>query len=321
MSNIANICRTYFLTPEDRTMLIMPLFHVHGLLASFLSPLYSGGSAIVPPRLEPTFWSIFNKHNANWYSATPSMHRLILQFPPPDPLPEIRFIRSCSSQLPPSLFTQLQETFKAPIVESYAMTEASHLMASNPLTPGEQKPGSVGLPQGIEMLLLDSDNNTVPQGQEGEVSVRGPNVTKGYLNNEEANASSFTPAGFFRTGDQGKFDEDGYLILTGRLKEMINKGGEKISPVELDNTISQHPDVAEVVCFAMDDEAYGQNVGCAVKFVEGKEVQERELKKWIGEQMAAFKVPEKIWVCENIPKTATGKVQRRMVAEAMVKGK
>ncbi|KAF7190337.1 putative peroxisomal-coenzyme A synthetase [Pseudocercospora fuligena] len=318
MSNIANICRTYSLTPEDRTMLIMPLFHVHGLLASFLSPLYSGGAAIVPKSLEASFWEIFNKHKANWYSATPSMHKLILGFPPPEPLPDIRFIRSCSSQLAPSLYKQLQEEFQCPIVESYAMTEASHLMASNPLD-GEQKPGSVGKPQGVDMVLLTAEGEEVSQGEEGEVSIRGPNVTKGYLNNEEANKKEFTKEGFFRTGDQGKFDEDGYLILTGRLKEMINKGGEKISPVELDNTISQHEAIAEVVTFAIDDEDYGQDVGCAVKKAEGKELTEKEMKTWITEKISRHKVPKKIWFCEEIPKTATGKVQRRLVADAMLK--
>ena len=210
-------------------MLIMPLFHVHGLLASFLSPLYSGGSAIIPPRLEPTFWETFTQHKANWYTATPSMHRLILQFPPPEPVPDIRFIRSCSSQLAPSLYEKLEKAYKAPVLESYAMTEASHLMTSNPLPPAPHYPGTVGQSQGdVEVRILDQDGAEVQQGGEGEVCIRGPNVTKGYLNNEDANKSSFTENRFFRTGDQGKLDKEGYLTLTGRLKEMINKGGEKV---------------------------------------------------------------------------------------------
>nr|POE99413.1 putative peroxisomal-coenzyme a synthetase [Quercus suber] len=315
MTSIENICRTYQLTPKDRTMLIMPLFHVHGLLASFLSPLYSGGCAIVPPRLEPSFWETFLEHKANWYTATPSMHRLILQFPPPEHIPQIRFIRSCSSQLAPALFHKLEEAFKAPVLESYAMTEASHLMCSNPLPPAKHFPGTVGQAQGVELKILDQDGNEIEQGGEGEVCIRGENVTKGYLNNPSANESSFTKERFFRTGDQGKLDKDGYLILTGRLKEMINKGGEKISPVEIDNVVSQHEAVAEAVTFAMDDEAYGQDVGCAVKLADGKEINERDLKKWIGEKISAFKV----YFPDQIPKTATGKVQRKLVAEAMSK--
>lgn len=180
------------------------------------------------------------------------------------------------------------------------MTEASHLMASNPLPPGEQKPGSVGKPQGIDMLILDAEGNEMEQGKDGEVSIRGPNVTKGYLNNPDANKSSFTKEGFFRTGDQGKFDEDGYLVLTGRLKEIINKGGEKISPVELDNVISRHEAISEIVTFAIDDEAYGQDVGCAVKKAEGKELSDQELKKWIGEKLSAFKVPKKVGLLLDI---------------------
>ncbi|KAK4541729.1 hypothetical protein LTR36_007438 [Oleoguttula mirabilis] len=320
MASIDNICRTYQLTPKDRTMLIMPLFHVHGLLASFLSPLYSGGSAIIPPRLEPSFWETFVRYKANWYTGTPSMHRLILQFPPPEPVPDIRFIRSCSSQLAPSLYEKLEKAYKAPVLESYAMTEASHLMTSNPLPPAKHFPGTVGQGQGtVQVRILDTEGTEVAQGGEGEVCIRGPNVTKGYLNNEEANQSSFTKDGFFRTGDQGKLDQDGYLTLTGRLKEMINKGGEKISPVELDNVISQHSDVAEAVTFAIDDEGYGQDVGCAVKLADGKEMDEQALKKWIGEKVAAHKVPKKIWFPSEIPKTATGKVQRKLVAEKVAK--
>lgn len=245
------------------------------------------------------------------------MHRLILQFPPPDPVPDIRFIRSCSSQLSPSLYEKLEAAYKAPVLESYAMTEASHLMTSNPLPPAKHFPGTVGQGQGtVEVKIFSAEGAEVDQGGEGEVCIRGPNVTKGYLKNEEANKSSFIEGGFFRTGDQGKLDEQGYLTLTGRLKEMINKGGEKvrilnktrgsrevisanltflqISPVELDNVISQHSDVAEAVTFAIDDEAYGQDVGCAVKLADGKEPDEQGLKKWIGEKVAAHKVPKRV---------------------------
>ncbi|CAK1365557.1 putative peroxisomal-coenzyme A synthetase [Cercospora beticola] len=325
LASIRNICRTYALRPDDRTMLIMPLFHVHGLLASFLSPLYSGGSAVVPQRLTPEFWKYFEEHGATWYTATPSMHRVILSFPKPvkSVVQKIRFIRSCSSQLSESWFKSMSERFEGvPIVESYAMTEASHLMTSNPLTLGEQMPGSVGqAAEGVEVKILgQDDDNEVKQGEVGEVCIQGENVTKGYLNNPDANKSSFTESGFFRTGDQGKLDENGFLFLTGRLKELINKGGENISPVELDNVINKHEDIVEAVSFAIDDEAYDQDVGCAVKAAEGKDLKEDDLKKWIAERVAAFKVPKKIWLTDEIPKTATGKVQRKLVAEKMVNG-
>ena len=290
-----NICRTYQLTEKDRTILIMPLFHVHGLLASFLAPLRSGGAIILPSRLNPSFWKYFTKHQASWYTATPTMHRIVLQFPPPDPLPSVRFIRSSSSQLPPSLFHQLEERFKAPVLESYAMTEASHLMASNPLPPAKRLPGCVGCAaQGVEVAILDASGEAVPQGNEGEICIRGDNVTKGYLRNPTANQTSFTQTGFFRTGDQGKLDEEGYLTLTGRIKELINKGGEKISPVELDNVMSQHPAVAEVVCFAIPDDMYDQEVGCAVRLKDGEAIKAPALKKWAREYIAAHKVPRKV---------------------------
>ena len=273
----------------------MPLFHVHGLLASFLAPLRAGSAIVLPSRLTPSFWKYFAEHRATWYTATPTMHRIILQFPPPDPLPSIKFIRSCSSQLPPTLFHQLEERFQAPVLESYAMTEASHLMTSNPLPPASRRPGCVGVPAaGVQVAILDNDGDTVPKGQEGEVCIRGANVTKGYLRNPTANASSMTPTGFFRTGDQGKLDGEQYLTLTGRIKELINKGGEKISPVELDNVIGQHRAVGEVVCFAIEDDMYDQDVGCAVKLAEGEAVKALALKKWIGERVAAHKVPRKV---------------------------
>lgn len=306
ITSIDNICTTYHLRPHDRTMLIMPLFHVHGLLASFLSPLRSGGAAIIPERLTPEFWNQFKDSNATWYSATPTMHRMILQFPLPDSgLPDIRFIRSCSSQLAPALFEQLEDKFQAPVLESYAMTEASHMMTSNLLPPGKRYSGSVGQPQNIDLKILDEDGTEVDQGKEAEVCIRGANVTKGYLNNEDANKSSFTKEGFFRTGDQGKIDENGFLVLTGRLKELINKGGEKISPVELDNAISQHEDIAECVSFAIDDEDYGQDVGCAIKLKDGKEEMDvKALKKWISEKVAAHKVPKKVcFPCKSILST------------------
>ncbi|MCJ1321917.1 hypothetical protein MMC15_007262 [Xylographa vitiligo] len=315
-----NIRDTYKLTPEDRTLLVMPLFHVHGLLAGFLAPLLSGGSVIVPPKFSAhDFWENFITHKANWYTAVPTIHQILLKNPPPSEIPNIRFIRSCSSPLSPKTFHELEKAFNAPVLEAYAMTEAAHQMTSNPLPPAKRYPGSVGIGQGVEVKILDQSGKEVPQGSEAEICIRGENVTKGYLNNPEANKTSFTKEGFFRTGDQGKQDEDGYVIITGRIKELINKGGEKISPIELDNVVAQNPSVAEAVSFAIPDEMYGQDIGLAVVLKDGKEMKEKELRSWITSKVAKFKVPKKIYFTDNMPKTATGKVQRRMVAEAMSK--
>jgi oxalate---CoA ligase len=286
---------TYKLTPEDRTMLVMPLFHVHGLLAGFLAPLLSGGSVIVPPKFSATeFWDDFITHKANWYTAVPTIHQILLKNPPPRSKPKIRFIRSCSSPLSPTTFHQLEETYNAPVLEAYAMTEAAHQMTSNPLPPGKRFPGSVGIGQGVEVKILDQDGNEVKRGAEAEICIRGENVTKGYLNNPEANKSSFTKGGFFRTGDQGKMDKDGYVFITGRIKELINKGGEKISPIELDNVLVRHPAVSEAVSFAIPDEMYGQDVGVAIVLKSGQKLGEDELRKWVAEKMAKFKVPKKV---------------------------
>ncbi|KAF2085937.1 acetyl-CoA synthetase-like protein [Saccharata proteae CBS 121410] len=316
-----NIQKTYELTPKDRTLLVMPLFHVHGLLAGFLAPLHSGGSVIVPPKFSASeFWGNFIEHKANWYTAVPTIHQILLKNPPPSPKPSIRFIRSCSSPLSPKTFHELEKTFDAPVLEAYAMTEAAHQMTSNPLPKnGSRKPGSVGIGQGVEVKILDDSGKEVPQGSEAEICIRGENVTKGYLNNEAANKSSFTKDGFFRTGDQGKVDKEGYVIITGRIKELINKGGEKISPIELDNVMGHHPAISEAVSFAIEDEMYGQDVGVAIVLKEGKRLEAEELSKWMTEKVAKFKLPKKIFFTDLMPKTATGKIQRRMVAEAMLK--
>lgn len=315
-----NIKATYALSPADRTMLVMPLFHVHGLLAGFLAPLYSGGSVIVPPKFSASeFWEDFITHGANWYTAVPTIHQILLKNPPPHTKPKIRFIRSCSSPLSPTVFHQLEAAYNAPVLEAYAMTEASHQMTSNPLPPGKRMPGSVGIGQGVEIKILDGEGNEVPQGSEAEICIRGENVTKGYLNNPEANKSSFTKGGFFRTGDQGKQDQDGYVIITGRIKELINKGGEKISPIELDNVLTRHPKVDDAVSFAIPDEMFGQEVAVAIVLKKGETLTADELKKWVADKLAKFKVPKKVYFTDIMPKTATGKVQRRIVAETMLK--
>jgi acyl-CoA synthetase (AMP-forming)/AMP-acid ligase II len=338
-----NIRDTYQLSPKDRTYLVMPLFHVHGLLAAFLAPLLSGGSAIIPLKFSATeFWGDFVEHQANWYTAVPTIHQILLKTPLPKPIPKIRFIRSCSSPLSPKIFHDLEKAFGAPVLEAYAMTEAAHQMTSNPLPPDKRVPGSVGIGQGVEVRILDENGDEVSQGQEAEICVRGENVTKGYLNNPSANESSFTKGGFFRTGDQGKKDADGYVFITGRIKELINKGGEKISPIELDNLLVLHPSIGEAVSFAIPDpDRYGEDIGVAVVLKGNASLPEDTLKSWVATKVAKFKVPKRvcasqvdtrtthvsdwganylqIWVLDAIPKTATGKIQRRKVAEEMLR--
>jgi acyl-CoA synthetase (AMP-forming)/AMP-acid ligase II len=221
----------------------------------------------------------------------------------------LRFIRSSSSSMPTQVIGELEKIFNAPLIESYGMTEAAHQMASNPLPPAKRIPGSVGVAAGPEVGIMDNEGNLLPSGIIGEVVIRGENVTLGYENNPKANAEAFVN-GWFRTGDQGSLTGDGYLTLTGRLKEIINRGGEKISPLEVDEVLMHHPAVMQVVTFAMPHDKLGEDVAAAVVLREGFSLSENELRDFAGTKLAAFKVPRKILFMAEIPKGATGKLQR-----------
>ncbi|CCG84732.1 protein of unknown function [Taphrina deformans PYCC 5710] len=313
---MGNIVRTYALNPQDRTLLVMPLFHVHGLLCALLGSLLSGASVVIPSKFSAqTFWRDFTEHQCNWYTAVPTIHQILLRTPVPSPRPKIRFIRSCSSALAPSTMAKIEETFDAPVLEAYAMSEAAHQMTSNPLPPASRKPGSVGIGQGVRVTILDAGGDEVPIGQEGEISIMGENVTAGYLNNERANKEAFTARGWFRTGDQGKLDSQGYVFITGRIKELINRGGEKISPIELDGALVSHPKVAEAVAFGVPSDMYGQEVACAIVVAAGQQLTEEEVKSYMTDRVARFKVPKVVYFTDAIPKMGSGKVSRKVVAD------
>ena len=303
----------YGLGPADVSFAAMPLFHVHGLVASTFAALTSGGAVVVPRRFSArAFWPQARRQRVTWFSASPTLHRMILdRIDDEGPPPTLRFARSCSSALSPELLRRLQEALKVPILEAYGMTEASHQMTSNPLPPAKHLSGSVGIATGVEIRIVDDVGRDAPIG---EVAIRGPGVTSGYLNNSQANEESFFD-GWFRTGDRGSIDEEGYLRLEGRLKEMILRGGENISPYEIEDVLRAHPKVADAVCFGVADEKYGERVGAAVQL--NGDVDERTLVTWCRERLAAFKVPEVIYVLDTIPRTPTGKVQRKRIAEQL----
>lgn len=311
-----NISRTYKLADTDRSYVVMPLFHVHGLIGVLLSTFRTQGSVIVPEKFSAKkFWDEFITFKANWFSCVPTISMIMLNMPRPSQMPRIRFIRSCSSALAPATFHKLETEFRAPVLEAYAMTEASHQMTSNDLPPKKRKPGTVGRPQGVEVVILNEKDKVLKPGQIGEISIRGENVTLGYAHNEKANEENFTKReNYFRTGDQGYFDPEGFLVLTGRIKELINRGGEKISPIELDGIMLSHPKVDEAVAFGVSDETYGQVVQAVVVLKKGEKLTYEELAKFIGERAAKFKVPSKIYFTDVLPKTATGKIQRRVIA-------
>jgi acyl-CoA synthetase (AMP-forming)/AMP-acid ligase II len=313
-ASIANIAATYQLTPRDRSLIVMPLFHVHGLIGATLSTLHTGGAVVVPAKFSAgTFWPTASRYDVTWYSAVPTIHQILLGRADQDSAPRggLRFIRSCSSALAPAVFHQMEDRFGAPVLEAYGMTEAAHQMASNPLPPGARKPGSVGKGTGVDIVIRDEQGRSLPAGAQGEVTIRGINVMHGYLNNPEANATSFWD-GYFRTGDQGVLDEHGYLTLTGRIKELINRGGEKISPLEVDAALLEHPAVAEAVAFAAPDAKYGEEVHAAV--VLKGETTPAEIQAHCLKRLADFKVPKVIHITNAVPRTATGKIQRRHVA-------
>jgi acyl-CoA synthetase (AMP-forming)/AMP-acid ligase II len=314
-----NVARTYGLTGDDVSLCVMPLFHVHGLVASTLATLSTGGTVVVPAKFNPlSFWRVVRDQKATWYSAVPTIHQLLLaradvKAGPPAGAEHLRFIRSCSAALPPQVMADLETAFGAPVLEAYGMTEAAHQMASNPLPPASRKPGSVGPGTGVGISIMNAEGQHLPTGTQGEVVIKGPNVITGYENNPEANATSFVD-GWFRTGDQGFLDENGYLTLVARIKELINRGGEKVSPREIDEVLLAHPAIAEAVCFGVPHPTWGEEVAAAVVLKEPATAE--QLLAYCRERLSDFKRPKQIHITDTIPRTATGKIQRRLVAQA-----
>jgi acyl-CoA synthetase (AMP-forming)/AMP-acid ligase II len=314
-----NLIGAYSLTADDTTLCLMPLFHIHGLVGCLLATLASGGTLVCPNGFNALeFWKLVNTYKPTWYSAAPTMHQTILARASRNPeivkANRFRFIRSSSASLPPIVIEQLEETLNAPVVESYSMTEASHLMTTNPLPPKMRKPGTVGYGLGVEVGIMDSEGNLLSLLSLGEVVVKAPNVIDGYENNPEANATAFVN-GWFRTGDQGIVDEDGYLRLTGRIKELINRGGEKISPLEVDNVLLRHPAVAEALAFAVPHKSLGEDIHAAV--VLKAEASEKELLAHCSTMLADFKIPKQVHILEQLPRGATGKLQRLAMAKLL----
>ena len=315
MTSLSNISSSYNLTNEDTALLVMPLFHVHGLIGVSLSTLFSGGTLVIPTKFSAsTFWNHQNIHEATWYSAVPTIHQILLMRAEKDNAPKksFRFIRSCSAALAPSVFKDLETRFGAPVLEAYGMTEASHQMSSNLLPPFDRSPGTVGQGTGVEISIMNEFGTLLNPNNPGEVVIKGENVTLGYHNNPSANAEAFTN-GWFRTGDQGEISNSGILTLTGRLKELINRGGEKISPLEVDATLIKHPNIVEAVCFGASDIKYGEVVHAAI--VTSESISASEIQSFCSDHIADFKIPSKIYIVDQLPRTATGKIQRRNIAK------
>jgi len=316
-----HIATTLALTPDDRCLNIMPLFHIHGLIAAVLSSLGAGASVVCTEGFNAlNFFARLDEFKPSWYTAVPTMHQAILSRGERNKdiavRAALRFIRSSSASLPPQVMAALEELFKAPVIEAYGMTEAAHQMASNPLPPRARKPGSVGIAAGPEIAIMADDGSLVASGLQGEIVIRGPNVTAGYENNPKANEEAYTN-GWFRTGDLGTLDGEGYLAITGRKKEIINRGGEKISPREVDEVLLDHPAVAQVVTFAVPHAKLGEEVAAAVVLKPDTQADEKSLRAFTAERLADFKVPRQILILAELPKGATGKVQRIGLAQKL----
>src|SRR2546422_7584156 len=309
-----NIASHYALTSADRSLVVVPLFHGHGLIGAALATLASGGTAIVPARFSASrFWGLFRKHGATWYSAVPTIHEVLLDRADRDRAPArgARFLRSCSAALAPAVLADLEKRFGAPVLQAYGLTEAAHQVASNPLPPRPRKPSTVGFATGVEIAIIDETGRPLPPNRAGEVVVRGPDVMRGYRNDPEATAAAFIN-GWLRTEDAGVLDDDGYLALTGRIKELINRGGEKIAQSEIDDVLLAHPAVAEAAAFGVPDAKYGEEVWAAV-VLKGDSDAER-LQAFCRTHLAAFKVPKVILITSALPKNDMGKVERQALA-------
>ncbi len=327
-SNVAasalNIGGSLSLRPSDRCLNVMPLFHIHGLVAAVTSSLAAGASIWCAPGFDALrFFGWLRDADPTWYTAVPTMHQAILSRAARNAdviaNARLRFLRSSSASLPPQVMLELAQVFNAPVVEGYGMTEAAHQMCSNPLPPRAQKPGSVGIAAGPMVRIAHEVEDRLIDGV-GEVVISGPNVTPGYEGNPDANRKSFFLADghrWFRTGDQGSFDEEGYLNLTGRLKEIINRGGEKVSPLEVDAVLMDHPAIQQVVTFAIPHPKLGEDVGAAVVLRDGQTATEREIRDFCASRLADFKVPRRVVILDEIPKGATGKLQRIGLAEKL----
>ena len=316
-----NISASLRLGKGDRCLSVMPLFHIHGLIGAVLSSLVAGESVVCTQGLQvSSFFQWMDEFKPTWYTATPTMHQAILACAKEHQEiiagHRLRFIRSCSAPLPPQVMAALEKAFSAPVIEAYGMTEASHQIASNPLPPRKRKAGSVGLPVGCQVAIMDQAGNLLSPDITDEIVIRGLNVTLGYENNPAANESSFTN-GWFRTGDQGHMDPEGYLFITGRVKEIINRGGEKISPWEVDEALLEHPAVAQAVTFAALHPTLGEDVAAAIVVKHNMAVTEREIREFASNRLAHFKVPHRVVIVDNIPKGPTGKIQRVGLGEKL----
>jgi len=320
-----NTVLAHGLTARDRVLCVLPLYHINGLCVTILGPLVSGGSVAIPARFSvSTFWDTLETKDCTWFSVVPTQISYLLhggeggECQQRD-LKNIRFGRSASAPLSPDVQQAFESRFGIPIVETMGLTETAAQILSNPLPPGTRKIGSPGVAIGNEVIIADLQRHEVPRGQEGELLIRGPNVMRMYLKDEAATREALTPDGWLCTGDLGRMDEDGYVYIAGRLKELIIKGGENIAPRELDEALYSHPDVIEAAAFARDCPDYGQRVEACVVVADSSKASEAELIDLCRAKIGAFKTPDRIYFLSDLPKGPSGKIQRNKLPEIVAR--
>jgi acyl-CoA synthetase (AMP-forming)/AMP-acid ligase II len=313
VANARAISAEHALGPADRVLGVLPLYHINAFAVTMLAPLAHGGSVALTPKFSAArFWSQAVDTRCSWINVVPTIISFLLEGPSPPAaaLAPIRFCRSASAALPPEHLLAFERKFGIGIVETMGLTECVAPCFSNPLEPAQRKLGSVGRASGCEARIIDSACMTLPDGQRGEIAIRGPNVMRGYYKNDSATTAAFTPDGWLRTGDLGHRDGDGFFYVTGRLKELIIKGGENIAPREIDEVLLAHPAVLDAAAVGMPDRHYGQEILAAVVRREGMDCSEDELREFCLQRLGRYKTPKLIRFVAELPRGPSGKVQR-----------
>ena len=321
LSNAASISAEHQLTQADRVYAVLPLYHINAFGVTMMATLWHAGSLAMPPKFSATqFWAQVKEFECSWMNVVPTIISYLIDQGPTEQSRQVqlKFCRSASAPLPPEHHKAFEEMFGIGVIETMGLTETVAPSFSNPLDPAQRKIGSVGRPSGCEAFIADEHGGELPSGQTGEVIIRGPNVTMGYFKNKEGTAAAFFPDGWLRTGDLGQVDADGFFFITGRIKELIIKGGENIAPREIDEILLQHPSVLDAAAVGIPHKHYGQDIAACVILKEGQTTEANELIDWVKTQLGPFKTPSQIRLVADLPRGPSGKVQRLKLVDSFL---
>ena len=317
-ANAHIISAEHRLGPDDRVTAVLPLYHINAFAVTMLAPLAHGGSLVMPPRFSAgKFWEMVARYECTWLNMVPTIVSFLLegQVPPRAAIAKVRFCRSASAPLPPEHLLAFQQKFGVGVIETMGFTETVAPAFSNPYEPERRKVGSVGLPSGCEAKIVDETGYERPDGTPGEIVIRGPQVMSGYYKNEAATAGGFFPGGWLRSGDIGIRDADGFFFVTGRIKELIIKGGENIAPREIDEVLLRHPAVLDAAAVGIPDPHYGQEIMACVIRRDGHACSIEDLRAFCLEHLGRYKTPKVFRFVDELPRGPSGKVQRLKLAE------